>query len=81
MFDTSGILETKEEEHNGYFEKAYAGEEEDLSEPSKLIVVHVVCSVDVPSVPSIANLDLRYLDAESGDAENSGDDYREVIPA
>lgn len=81
VFDISGILETKEEEQDRDFEKAYAGEEEDLSEPSKLIVVHIVSRVDVPSVSSIANPDLCCLDAESSDAEKRGNDYSEVIPA
>lgn len=77
----AGILDTKEEEQNRYFEQAYAGEEEDLSEPSKLIVVYIVRSVDVPSMSSIANLDLSCLDAKTGDTEKSGHDYSEVIPA
>ncbi|KAM0230566.1 hypothetical protein ACHAPO_009082 [Fusarium lateritium] len=50
---------------NGYFEKTYAGEEEDLGEPSEHVVARIALSVDVPSVPSIADLDLSDLYAES----------------
>lgn len=75
------VFDSQQQEHDRYFEETYTRKEKHLGNPSKHVVVDIILLGDVPSMPAIAELNLRNLDRKSRDTEPSDHNHDVVVPS